>query len=46
MVNKNIDIFEMSYEEIRVIFQAFGELGEDQAHKRSQSFLPVNNKHM
>jgi hypothetical protein len=36
MVNTNIDIFEMSYEESASYFR---DLGEDQAHKRSQSFL-------
>jgi hypothetical protein len=36
MVNANIDIFEMSNE------QEFRELGEDQAHQRSQSFLTTS----
>jgi hypothetical protein len=35
MVNANIDIFEMSYEESVSYFKRFNELGEDQAHQRS-----------
>jgi hypothetical protein len=42
MVSANIDIFEMSYEEIRVIFPALRELGEDQMHNRSQPFLTTS----
>jgi hypothetical protein len=39
MVNANIDIFLDVLRRICVLFQAFEELGEDQAHQRSQSFL-------
>jgi hypothetical protein len=41
MLNANIDIFEMSYEE-PVFFQVFGELEEDQAHQRSQSCFTIS----
>jgi hypothetical protein len=42
MVNANIDIFEMSHEESVSYFKASRELGEDQAHQRSQSFLTTS----
>jgi hypothetical protein len=42
LVNANIDIFINVLRRICFIFQAFGELGEDQAHQRSQSFLTTS----
>jgi hypothetical protein len=42
MVNANIDSFEMSYEESVSYFKRLRELGEDQAHQRSQSFLTTS----
>jgi hypothetical protein len=42
MVNANIDIFEVSYEESVSYFKMFSEFGEDQTHQRSQSFLTTS----
>jgi tetratricopeptide (TPR) repeat protein len=42
MVNANIDMFEMSYEESVTYFKRFNQLGEDQVHNRSQPFLTTS----